>query len=146
MRRKGSFLVDFIVKVVIHFTESDHIPSIIFFITFPRIWIIRISWVSSAPCSQLVDIMQRSQLSDCLCQLIDLLHLTFECLRSWVPIEVRIFCKTFVKSLNIALLFSMISPTARELGVEKWHWKNGKEDFLEFRRNSSAVMTHRFCN
>ena len=141
MRRKGSFLVDFIVKVVIHFTESDHIPSIIFFITFPRIWIIRISWVSSAPCSQLVDIMQRSQLSDCLCQLIDLLHLTFWVFGQLGAHKRKGFCKTFVKALNIALLLSVISPVVNELGVEKRHLKNNEEDFLEFWRNASAMLT-----
>ena len=77
MRRKGSCHVDFIVKALIHFIDSNHIPSIILFITFPRIWIIKIFWVSSAPCSQLTGIMQRSQLSGCFYQLNDLLHLTF---------------------------------------------------------------------
>ena len=64
----------------------------------------------------------------------------FECSRSWVLIEVRVFYKTFVKALNIALLFSMISPAARGLEVEKRHWKNGDKDFLEFRWNSSAML------
>ena len=41
----------------------------------------------------------------------------FECLCSWIPIEVRVFCKTLVKALNSALLPSMIFPVARELGV-----------------------------
>ena len=76
MRRKGSCHVDLIVKTIIHFIDSDHIPSIILFITFPRIWIIRIFCVSSAHCSQLTGIMRRSKLSDCLCQLIGLLRLT----------------------------------------------------------------------
>ena len=67
MRRKGSGS-DFIVKAIIH---NDHILSIILFITFPTIW------VSSAPCSQFIGIVQKIQLSDCLCQLTDLLHLTF---------------------------------------------------------------------
>ena len=58
MRRTGSWHVDFIVKAIIHFIDSDHIPSIILFINFPRIWIIRIFWVSSAPCSQLIGICQ----------------------------------------------------------------------------------------
>ena len=57
--------------------DSDPIPSTILFIIFPRIWIVRIFWVSSAPCSKLISIMQRSQPSNCLCQLIDLPHLTF---------------------------------------------------------------------
>ena len=57
--------------------DSDPIPSIIFFIIFPRICIMGILWVHSAPSSQLIDIMWRSHLSNCLCQLIDLLHLTF---------------------------------------------------------------------
>ena len=76
MRQKGSCQVAFIVKATIRFMDSDPIPSIILFIIFPIISIIRIFWVSSAPCSQLIDIMRRSHLSNCLCQLIDLLHLT----------------------------------------------------------------------
>ena len=28
----------------------------------------------------------------------------------------------------------MISPAARELGVEKQHWKNEEQNFLEFQR------------
>ena len=48
--------------------------------------------------------------------------------------EVRVLWKTFVKALNIALLLLMISPVARELGVEKQHWKNGEQNFLEFQR------------
>ena len=36
-----------------------------------------------------------------------------------VPIEVRVFCKTYVKALNIALLFLMVSPAAKKLGLVK---------------------------
>ena len=54
-------------------TERKPIPSIIFFITFARISIIRIFWVSIAHCSQLVSIMGSRQLSNYLCQLTDLL-------------------------------------------------------------------------
>ena len=57
-------------------------------------------------------------------------------------IEVRVFCKTFVKALNIALLLSMISLDARELGLEKEHWEIGEEYFLEFLQNSSTMLTH----
>ena len=58
--------------------------------------------------------------------------LYFEYSPSWVPIEIRAFCKTFLKALNIALLLSMISLVATEFGLEKRHWKNGEQDFLEF--------------
>ena len=58
-----------------------------------------------------------------------------------MSLEIRVFWKAFVKALNIALLLSMISPVARELGVEKQHWKNSKDDFLEFRMKSSAMLT-----
>ena len=41
-----------------------------------------------------------------------------ECSYWWVSIEeVKVFCKTSVKALNIALLLLMISPAAREFGV-----------------------------
>ena len=36
-----------------------------------------------------------------------------------MPIEVRAFCKTFVKALNIVLMLSIISPAARETALEK---------------------------
>ena len=77
MRQKGSCQVGLITKATIRFKDNDPIPSIILFIIFPKIWIIRIFWAGSAPCSQLIGIMWRSHLSNCLCQLIDLLHLTF---------------------------------------------------------------------
>ena len=38
-----------IVRATIFFMDSDPIPSIILFIIFPRVWIIRIFWVTSAP-------------------------------------------------------------------------------------------------
>ena len=97
--------------------DSDPIPSIIHFIIFPRILIIRIFWVVSAPCSRLISFMRWSHLSNCLYHLIDLLHLTFVVFMQLGPIEVRVFCKTSVKALNIALMFPMISPAARELRV-----------------------------
>ena len=110
IRQKGSCRLAFILNVM----DIDPIPSIIHFIIFPRIWIIRIFWVISALRSQFIGIMQRSHPSNCLCQLIGLLYLTF---RVFMPMEVRVICKTSVKALNITLLISMISPAARELEV-----------------------------
>ena len=51
------------------------------------------------------------------------------------------FWKKIVKAQNIVLLLSMISPAARELGMEKRHWKNDEDDFLDFRWKSSAMLT-----
>ena len=73
IRQKGSCRLAFILNVM----DIDPIPSIIHFIIFPRIWIIRIFWVISALRSQFIGIMQRSHPSNCLCQLIGLLYLTF---------------------------------------------------------------------
>ena len=146
MRQKGSFHVDLIAKTIIHFIDSDHIPSIILFITFPESELPEFSASAVLLAANLLALCQDVSWVSASVNLLTYSIWHFEYSHSWVPIEVRVFCKTFVKALNIALLLSMISLTARELGVEKWHWKNGKEDFLEFRRNSSAVMTHRFCN
>ena len=78
MRQKESCQVRFMVKATISFMDSsDPIPSIIHFIIFFRIWIIRIFWVISAPCNQFIGIMRKSHLINCLCQLINLLLLTF---------------------------------------------------------------------
>ena len=58
-------------------------------------------------------------------------HLKYPC--SWVSIEVRVFCKTSVKALNISLLLSMISPAARELEVAQDAWLlEGTPPYLEF--------------
>ena len=73
IRQKGSCRLAFILNVM----DIDPIPSIIHFIIFPRIWIIRIFWVISALRSQFIGVMQRSHPSNCLCQLIGLLYLTF---------------------------------------------------------------------
>ena len=55
--------------------NSDPVLSIILFIFFPKIWINRTFLVSGVPC-QLIGIMWGNQLSNCLCLLIGLLHLT----------------------------------------------------------------------
>ena len=46
-----------------------------------------------------------------------------------MPIEVRVFCKTFVKALNIAILLSMISLVARELGLKKTALEKRRREF-----------------
>ena len=119
MRQKKSCQVGFIVKATICFMDSDPIRFIIHFIICSKIWIIRIFWVSNAPCSQFIGIMWGSHLSNCLSNLIDQLHLTFGVFMqlAWVPIEVRVFYKTSLKAMNIASLVLMISPAVRELVV-----------------------------
>ena len=77
MKQKRSCQIGFIVKATISFMDGDPVLSIILSIIFPRIWIIKIFWVSSAPCSRIIGIIWRNHLSNCLCQHIDLLHLAF---------------------------------------------------------------------
>ena len=142
MRQKGSFQIDFIAKTIIHFIDSDYIPSIIIFITFPESELSEFSASAVLLAANLLALCQDVSWVTASVNLLTYSIWHFEYSHSWVLIEVRVFCKTFVKALNIALLLSMISLDARELGLEKEHWEIGEEYFLEFLQNSSTMLTH----
>ena len=141
MRQKRSCHVDFIVKTIIHFIDSDHILSIILFITFPESELSEFSASAVLLAANLLALCEEVSWVTASVNLLTYYIWPFEYSRSWVPIEVRVFCRTSVKALNIVLLLSIISLGARELGLEKRHWENGKEDFLEFLQNSSSMLT-----
>ena len=94
--------------------DSDPIPSIIHFIMFPRIWIIRIFWVTSPPCSQFIGIMQKSHRINCLCRLINLLHLTFGVFTQVVTHRSKGLLQNFCQSTeNCLIAFDDISSYER---------------------------------
>ena len=117
-------------KEWIRFIDSDPIPSFILFIIFPRIWIIRIFWVSSAPCSQLIDIMRRSHMSNCLYQLIDLLHLTFGVFMQLGADKSKGLLQNFCQSTEHCLIaFNDIPSCERTRGSISWLAIGGNSSF-----------------
>ena len=130
MRQKASCQVGFIVKATIRFIDSDPFPSIIHFIIFPRIWIIRIFWVISALCSHFIGIMRRSHLINCLCQLINLFHLTFGVFMLLVIHRSKGRLKNFCQSTEYCLIaFDDISSCEKIMGGIGWLAVGGNSFF-----------------
>ena len=166
MWQKGSGQVGFIVKAAIRFKDSDLILSMIDFIIFPRTWIIRVFWGISALCNQFIGIMWRSHLINCLCQLINLLHLTFRVFMKLVTHRnkgpLQNFCRSNEHCFRLTgywrelllplnsqyvpwLVWFLQTNVLLILGcckdVLSIHCKSGEQDFLEFRRNSFTMLT-----
>ena len=136
MRRTGSCHVDFIVKAIIHFIDSDHIR--LSFSSSPS-QEFELSGFSESAVLLVANILALCEEVSWVTASVNLLTYSiwhFEYSRSWVPIEVRVLCKTFVKELNVPLLLSMISLVARELGLEK-----RSTEFCWFPADSSAMLT-----
>ena len=133
MWQKGSGQVGFIVKAAIRFKDSDLILSMIDFIIFPRTWIIRVFWGISALCNQFIGIMWRSHLINCLCQLINLLHLTFGVFMQLVTHRskgrLQNFCQ---RTEHCFIAFDDISNCERIRGGTGWLAIGGNSSFPEF--------------
>ena len=130
MRQKRSCQVGFMVKAMISLMDSDPILSIIHLIIFLRIWIIRIFLVISAPCNQLIGIMQRSHLINCLCQLINQLHLTFEVFMQLVTHRSKVCLQDFCQSTEHCFIaFDDISSFERIRGGIGWLAIGGNSSF-----------------
>ena len=141
MRLKGSCQVGFIIKATIRFMECDPIPSITLFIIFPRIWIIRIFWMGSVLCSQLIGIMQRSHLSNCLCQLIQLLHLPFGMFMQLGTHTSKGLLQNFCQITEHCLIpFDDIPSCERIRGGTSWLAIGGNSSFLWI-----LCMGHDWC-
>ena len=132
MIQKGICQVIFIVKTVICLMDNDPILSIILFIIFPIISISRIFWVSNAPCSQLIGIMQSSHLSNYHGQLNDLFCLTLGVFIQLGTHRSKGLLQNFCQSTEYCLVAFDDVPSSERIRKAVSYWLFEETPFSEF--------------